>query len=153
MPRQARLDSAGTLRHVMIRGIEKRRIVDDEREQKDFVLRLGRLAHETGISIYAWALIATTRKVWADARTASRGHIKELAPREHEGVTFQSGQRCVVCSSCLRSTAEFPNRPRCPIRLCCDGKRPSQERRRGADQVTRLSEKDFPGRLKTNSAI
>ena len=58
MPRQARLDSAGTLRHVMIREIEKRRIVDDEREQKDFVLRLGRLAHETGISIYAWALMS-----------------------------------------------------------------------------------------------
>ena len=58
MPRQARLDSAGTPHHVMIRGIEKRRIVVDERDQKDFVLRLGRLAHETGTSIYAWALMS-----------------------------------------------------------------------------------------------
>jgi hypothetical protein len=29
MPRQARLDAPGTLHHVIIRGIEKRRIVDD----------------------------------------------------------------------------------------------------------------------------
>jgi hypothetical protein len=32
MPRQARLDSPGTLHHVMLRGIEKRHIaVDSER--------------------------------------------------------------------------------------------------------------------------
>ena len=30
MPRQARLDLPGTLHHVIIRGIEKRRIVDDK---------------------------------------------------------------------------------------------------------------------------
>jgi hypothetical protein len=29
MPRQAGLDSPGTLHHVTVRGIEKRRIVDD----------------------------------------------------------------------------------------------------------------------------
>ena len=32
MPRLARLDDPGTLHHVIIRGIEKRRIVDDGRE-------------------------------------------------------------------------------------------------------------------------
>ena len=30
MPRQARLDAPGTLHHVIVRGIEKRRIVDDD---------------------------------------------------------------------------------------------------------------------------
>ena len=29
MPRQARLDAPGTLHHVIVRGIEKGRIVDD----------------------------------------------------------------------------------------------------------------------------
>jgi REP element-mobilizing transposase RayT len=57
MPRQARLDAAGTLHHVMIRGIDRRRIVDDERDRRDFALRLGRLAVETGTSIYARALM------------------------------------------------------------------------------------------------
>ena len=57
MPRQARLDAAGTLHHVIIRGIERRRIVDDDQDRRAFILRLGKLAMETGTSIYAWALM------------------------------------------------------------------------------------------------
>ena len=57
MPRQARLDSPGTLHHVIIRGINKRRIVDDEEDRKDFVRRMGTLAEETLTGIYAWALM------------------------------------------------------------------------------------------------
>ena len=41
MPRQARLDAPGTLHHVMVRGIEKRKMVDDERDRQAFVGRLG----------------------------------------------------------------------------------------------------------------
>jgi len=37
MPRQARLDAPGTLHHVMIRGIERREIVDNDMDRKDFV--------------------------------------------------------------------------------------------------------------------
>lgn len=58
MPRGARLDAPGTLHHVMIRGIEGRPIVDDEKDREDFVSRLGKLATETGTSIYAWALMS-----------------------------------------------------------------------------------------------
>lgn len=58
MPRQARLDSPGTLHHVMIRGIEKRRIVDDDIDRNDFVRRLGALAEETRTPIYTWALMS-----------------------------------------------------------------------------------------------
>ena len=58
MPRQARLDSSGTLHHVMVRGIEKRQIVDDETDRRDFVRRLGALAEETRTPIYAWALMS-----------------------------------------------------------------------------------------------
>jgi putative transposase len=43
MPRQARLDSPGTLHHVMVRGINKQRIVDDEDDRKALVRRLGLL--------------------------------------------------------------------------------------------------------------
>ena len=57
MPRQARLDAPGTLHHVMIRGIEQRRIVDDDRDRQNLVSRMGRIATETQISIYAWALL------------------------------------------------------------------------------------------------
>ena len=41
MPRQARLDAPGTLHHVIVRGIEKRQIVDDDKDHADFVNRLG----------------------------------------------------------------------------------------------------------------
>ncbi len=44
MPRQARLDAPGTLHHVMVRGIERRRIVNDVADRKNFIKRLGELA-------------------------------------------------------------------------------------------------------------
>jgi len=34
MPRQARLDFPGTLLHVIVRGIERRKIVSDDRDRK-----------------------------------------------------------------------------------------------------------------------
>ena len=43
MPRQARLDAPGTLHHVIVRGIEKRRIVDDRKDRENFVKRMGEL--------------------------------------------------------------------------------------------------------------
>ncbi len=57
MPRRARLDAPGTLRHVMVRGIERRKIVNDVTYRKDFVRRLGELAVDT--AIYAWAFMQT----------------------------------------------------------------------------------------------
>ena len=42
MPRQARLDVAGTLHHVMLRGIEKKQIFDDALDREGFVNRLHR---------------------------------------------------------------------------------------------------------------
>ena len=57
MPRQARLDSPGTLHHVIVRGIEKKEIVSDKHDRADFVKRMGELAQETGTSIYAWSLM------------------------------------------------------------------------------------------------
>ena len=57
MPRQARLDTSGTLHHVIIRGIEKRQIVDDYKDRKRFVDRMGSLTLETDTAIYVWTLM------------------------------------------------------------------------------------------------
>ena len=57
MPRKARLDAPGTLHHVIIRGIERRPIVDDDKDRENFVSRLGRLAAETETGIFAWTLM------------------------------------------------------------------------------------------------
>ena len=43
MPRKARLDSPGVLQHVMVRGIEKRKIFLDDTDRESFVKRLSDL--------------------------------------------------------------------------------------------------------------
>jgi hypothetical protein len=53
MPRGPRLDAPGTLHHVIVRGIERRKIVDDDKDREDFVTRMGSIALDTGTSIYA----------------------------------------------------------------------------------------------------
>jgi putative transposase len=58
LPRQARLDAPGTLHHVIIRGVERRRIVGDDEDRQNFVSRLGNLAEETETRIYAWSLMS-----------------------------------------------------------------------------------------------
>ena len=55
MPRGARLDTPGTLHHVMVRGIEGKQIVADDDDRHLFVSRLGIAATATGTRIYAWA--------------------------------------------------------------------------------------------------
>jgi len=58
MPRQARLDAPGTLHHVMIRGIERSSIFEDDQDRSDFISRVGILSQETGTRIVAWALMS-----------------------------------------------------------------------------------------------
>jgi len=53
MPRQARLDTPGTLHHVMIRGIEGQNIFRDNTDRKDFLSRIAQLVEETGTRILA----------------------------------------------------------------------------------------------------
>jgi putative transposase len=57
MPRQARLDSPGTLHHVMVRGLARGAIVTDETDREHLCIRLGRVAAATGTTLYAWAVL------------------------------------------------------------------------------------------------
>ena len=57
MPRQARLDAPGTLHHVIIRGIERKKIESCDQDRQDFVARMGIIALETETSVCAWALM------------------------------------------------------------------------------------------------
>jgi hypothetical protein len=42
MPRQARIDSTGALHHIIARGIERRKIFQDDQDCFDFLKRWGR---------------------------------------------------------------------------------------------------------------
>jgi len=57
MPRQARLDAPGVLHHIMIRGIERRKIFRNNRDREDFLERLLKLLPQTETACYAWVLI------------------------------------------------------------------------------------------------
>lgn len=57
MPRKARIDIAGAVHHVIIRGIERKRIFRDDFDRDNFLDRLGTILLETATSCYAWALL------------------------------------------------------------------------------------------------
>jgi REP element-mobilizing transposase RayT len=57
MPRQSRIDAPGALHHVIVRGIERRKIFLNDPDSYDFLDRLGAVIEHTGMICYAWALI------------------------------------------------------------------------------------------------
>jgi REP element-mobilizing transposase RayT len=65
MPRKARIDAPGALHHVIIRGIERRKIFRSDYGRQNFTTRLVELIPESKIDCYAWALLS------------NHGHFKE----------------------------------------------------------------------------
>jgi REP element-mobilizing transposase RayT len=57
MPRQARIDAPGALHHIIVRGIEKCNIFNDDIDRKRFVQRLGDILNASQTPCYAWALL------------------------------------------------------------------------------------------------
>lgn len=57
MPRQARIDAAGALHHIIARGIDRQRIFTDDADRDNFLNRLGDILSETETACFAWALI------------------------------------------------------------------------------------------------
>ncbi len=57
MPRKARIDAPGALHHLIVRGIERRRIFSDDQDRDNFIDRLGNIVTETQTFCFAWALL------------------------------------------------------------------------------------------------
>ena len=57
MPRKARIDAPGALHHVIVRGIERRKIFRSDYDRKNFLNRLEKLIPDTQTDCFAWALI------------------------------------------------------------------------------------------------
>ncbi len=111
MPRTGRLDAPGMLHHVIIRGIEKKKIFRDEHDQENMVERLGKLLPETNTSCYAWALM--TNHAHFLFRTGSVPISKVMMRlltgyavyfnrryRRH-GVLFQNRYKSIICQEDL----------------------------------------------------
>ncbi len=57
MPRKARIDAPGALHHIIVRGIERRKIFYDDSDRENFLERLGLVLTESHTPCFAWALI------------------------------------------------------------------------------------------------
>ncbi len=57
MPRKSRIDAPGALHHIIAKGIERRRIFENDADRENFLIRLGDILKETKTVCYAWALI------------------------------------------------------------------------------------------------
>jgi len=107
MPRRARLDAPGTLHHVIVRGIEKRRIVNDAADRKNFVRRLAELSADTETVIYAWALMPNHAHVLLrSSETGLSGFMRRLLTgyavsynRRHRrsGHLFHNRYKSIIC--------------------------------------------------------
>jgi len=107
MTRQARLDAPGTLHHIIVRGLEQRKIVDDDHDRKNFVSRMGKIASETGTLVYAWALMTNHAHILLRSGPSglSRYMLRFLSGyagsynRRHRrhGHLFQNRYKSIVC--------------------------------------------------------
>lgn len=57
MPRKARIDAPGALHHVIVRGIERRKIFRSDYDRQNFLNRLSILIPETCTDCFAWSLL------------------------------------------------------------------------------------------------
>jgi hypothetical protein len=69
MPREARTDAPGALQHIIVRGIERRRqILPDDNDRGLFVVHLMAILLENTVRCYAWALNPNHRNLRFRAR-------------------------------------------------------------------------------------
>jgi REP element-mobilizing transposase RayT len=91
----------------MVRGIEKRRIVDDDHDRKNFVTRMGTLCLRTNTTIYAWAMMPNHAHILLKSGPGGISYYMRrllsgyaitynLRHRRH-GHLFQNRYKSIVC--------------------------------------------------------
>lgn len=109
MPRKSRIDIPGALHHIIIRGIERRRIFQDNVDRDAFLERLGFILTELNTLCYAWALIPNhihllLRSGTAPIPTVMRRLLTGYAVtynRRHRrhGHLFQNRYKSILCQT------------------------------------------------------
>lgn len=107
MPRKARIDTAGALHHIITRGIERRKIFDDDHDRDSLLIRLAAILEETGTECYAWALIPNhfhlllrtgNVPIATVMRRLLTGHATSYNHRHHRtGHLFQNRYKSILC--------------------------------------------------------
>jgi len=107
MPRLARLDAPGVLHHVIIRGIERRNIFEDNKDRDNLWKRLGELLPATKTSCYAWAMLSNHAHFLLRTGTTGlsivmkrllTGYVVSFNRRHlRHGPLFQNRFKSIVC--------------------------------------------------------
>ncbi len=107
MPRKARIDTPGALHHVIVRGIERRRIFYDDLDRESFIKRFGIVLTESDTPCFAWALIPNhlhlllrtgTTPIATVMRRLLTGYAVSFNRRHRRhGQLFQNRYKSVLC--------------------------------------------------------
>ena len=57
MPRGSRIDAAGAIHHIVVRGIDQKNIFENNADRDHFLFRLGNILQDTQTDCFAWALM------------------------------------------------------------------------------------------------
>jgi REP element-mobilizing transposase RayT len=107
MPRQARIDAPIALHHVVIRGIEQKKIFEDDKDREDFLERLSGILQEKVTPCYAWALMSNhvhlllrtgTAPIASIMRRVLTGYAVRFNKRHRRhGHLFQNRYKSILC--------------------------------------------------------
>ena len=79
MPRKTRIDAPSAIHHIVIRGIERRRIFRNFADRNNFTERLGKIMSDTQTACLGWALIPNHSSLVANRpRTLANCHASAL---------------------------------------------------------------------------
>jgi putative transposase len=107
MPRQARIDAPGALHHVIVRGIARRRVFNDDADRDFFVERLGRVLSDTETQCFAWSLMpnhfhlllktGATPIAWVMKRLLTGYAMHYNRRHRRNGHLFQNRYKSILC--------------------------------------------------------
>lgn len=107
MARGPRLDAPGNLHHVIVRGIERRRIFESDKDREDFLNRLGQVVKEEQATCFAWVLMpnhahillrtGTTPLTKMMKRLLTGYAVSFNLRHQRSGHLFQNRYKSIVC--------------------------------------------------------
>ena len=107
MPRGPRLDAPGSLQHIMVRGIERRKIFEGDRDKEDFFTRLEKVVQEGEAVCFAWGLIPNHAHILLRTGTIPLAKIMRRLltgyavnfnlRHQRSGHLFQNRYKSIVC--------------------------------------------------------
>jgi putative transposase len=107
MPRKSRIDAPWALHHIIVKGIERRKIFIDDTDRNNFIDRVGGIVTDSNTAFYAWALIPNhfhllLRTGQVPVATVMRrlltGHAGYFNKRHRRsGRLFQNRYKSILC--------------------------------------------------------